>query len=827
MGFSQIVRQLAILSLSHFPCCFLICFHSHVEGASVTAQYINPDKLKGGSTLHEPPNVTDIPNPYRDTENSLPHQLLPSGTLLRLHNDCNGAESLAFPRAGPWQHASGCDVHLEQIESHNNWKRSQLRLFSTADFPEVTGVALWGHEGTHSIESNSKDEGCYFYSLEPEDGWWCGKDSSKQIRRRNITGALTSLFREPASWSHSVKDIWERRGIRLGSSPRMRYGTLFVAEFDGHGRRLWVKPLANDAALFFGNVPTVVIEGGAIPDARGDVERHYAVTVTRERWVAKEGKTAIFPHCEIIIMTAKGDREEADLPGKECESCQYSAASLHPVTHTWASLCVNATIPNLGIKINGLLFVDSTQRYGADRVDIKSLGPFLSYLKDTSGRLIPAAEGHWVLIWKETSWQVSQIEGLMAMTATVKAAVWQQNQGCLGILGEPTSLIGPLMELRLRNVDALALSHETALVTAIDQLSGEALVVAVDLSKVRDEGSVGKIDAALRNEPLFERLYRRVPASHQSDVALLPEQSTRSLLSSGPARQLPNWQLLDMLQAMWMTKNETPEDCRGQWEASSSTCPSFCLQQQTFRSTTNVNACPWGPTDFRLVHCDGGDCPNWRAAASLFVKGAWTDVTPLLDKNLSTSLKLNLASDSLTLRLVQPVDIEEIVVYIKPIHVSLKLNILDVENKYVYSSVISFAAPDTLADARAEQAWVTRNILLRRVSAFEIKADPPTNVDLVSAAEWSVDLLELSLRSTPSPPCAGGGFSSEEAGCETTESQPHSLEELDCKGEWGDWSVCDQNCTRKRLFKILSPPRRGGKPCVSYAVEQCAGTSLT
>ncbi|KAL8443597.1 hypothetical protein Emag_005875 [Eimeria magna] len=618
MGFVRILRQLALLSLPHCLRCCLTCFLAQAEAAFIIAQYRSSGGPKGGSNLHYLPNVTDNSNDH--TGYTVSHQSLPSGTLVRLLNDCNGRPSLAFPRASSWQHSLSCGVRLEQIEPHTNRRRFQLRLFSTTDFPEVTGAALWGHEvsgriadilvvfwsamcltkketctcnkqggcpincqnqgrpsclasiyggklfplgtrlcqGTRSIENKSEDEGCYFYSLEPEDGWGCGKDSSERTRNPNIVGALTPLLKKPGSRSDSATDNWGRHGIRLGSSPRVRYGTLFVAKFDGHGRRQWVKPLANDAALFFGDAPAVMVEGGEIPVAGGIVEKHYAVTVTRERWVSKLGKTVVFPHCEIVFVKANGDWGEADLPGKKCESCQYSSAALHPVTHTWASLCVNTTIPNLGIQINGLLAVDSTQRYKEDRVDMKTLSPQLSYLKDTSGRLIPAGEGSWVLIWKEASWRVSQTEGLTATTAIVKAAVWHQKQGYSSTLGEPTSLIGPLMELRLRNVNAVALSHEFALVTAIDQLSGKALIAAVDLSEVSKKGSVGKVDIAMRNGPLFGNLQRRVPVPLQSDVALLLEASTRSRLLHGNARQL-----LDTPQAIPVTKNETREDCEG------------------------------------------------------------------------------------------------------------------------------------------------------------------------------------------------------------------------------------------------------------------------
>lgn len=187
-------------------------------------------------------------------------------------------------------------------------------------------------------------------------------------------------------------------------------------------------------------------------------------------------------------------------------------------------------------------------------------------------------------------------------------------------------------------------------------------------------------------------------------------------------------------------------------------------------------------------------------------------------------MELSPGADWLTVQLAHPVDLEGVEVYIHPANVSLQLSIVDADDNWLSVVSASFVAPDALEAVYPSEGWVTRDLYLRRVDRLELKAATSTSTTAAAAGHQGlVDILELRLRATPSLPCAGGGFSAEEQGCETSLGLPDSLEALDCKGVWAEWSVCDTSCTRRRQFKVASPPKKGGKPCLSSAVEPCAG----
>lgn len=285
--------------------------------------------------------------------------------------------------------------------------------------------------------------------------------------------------------------------------------------------------------------------------------------------------------------------------------------------------------------------------------------------------------------------------------------------------------------------------------------------------------------------------------------------------------------------ATWQTSSYAPfkavvlaaeeeRRCEGEWEASSSWCPASCFLRHTFKSTVSRSACPWKAGDFRLVYCEGGDCPDWRTGALLSVKGEEKN-NLLVDKDLNTKVELSDSADWLQLQLANPVDVEAIKVYINPASVSLRLSILDVDNNWVSVLFASFAASAAGDAGEAPQGWITTDLSLRRVNKLQLTAAP---TGATAATNWSVEIVEVELIATPALPCAGGGFSDEENDCETTQVLPNLLTDLDCKGEWEEWSVCDSNCTRRRQFRVTSPPKKGGKPCTSFAVEPCSDGDL-
>ena len=46
---------------------------------------------------------------------------------------------------------------------------------------------------------------------------------------------------------------------------------------------------------------------------------------------------------------------------------------------------------------------------------------------------------------------------------------------------------------------------------------------------------------------------------------------------------------------------------------------------------------------------------------------------------------------------------------------------------------------------------------------------------------------------------------------------------LDCDGEWSEWSVCDKTTgTQKQTFKVRRQPQGNGKACRSEKTRDCA-----
>lgn len=616
---------LAIVCLSApILCCLVPCVALYIEQASVATGRASPARPKDDFSLRDLVTVTTASG--LPTLERLASLSLPSGKLLLLLNSCSGADAHDPTRPPLDQQVFfGCDVNLQQIDPSDSWRRSQLQLIGSAEFPEVRGVGVWGQEGkgklekvlllfwsatcptkektcrcnnstgcgikfdngssssclaslyegklapqgarfcqgTDPVTSSSSSSSCYYYKLEERDGWACGSDSAEAEESAFFSSSRASGV---TTWEVASQDSWERHGVRLGSSPGVRYGALFLAEFDGLGKQQWVKRLAEDVAIFYGQEQRAAIVGGDAAVSTGGLKRQYAVTVTRERWEEKGGKLLVFPHCETILLNTDGEREKEELPGKECESCLYTSASVHPETHLWASLCISSRLPKLGISINGQLAVDSSNRFKQETQDIDALDESRSYYKDTGGRLLPVRDGQWVLIWREASWQVAETEGLIATSATLKAGVWDEKGSGTGVLARPVSLMSPLLEGRLRDLDAVSLSLDTAVVTAADYLSQEAVAAAVDLAKLSIRGPTGRVAiAGVQSGALFGRVYGH-PLLRLSDVDALWLGAVREnfLSSVGPSLLLPDWGPIDLFRAVVITVEKGEEICAAQ-----------------------------------------------------------------------------------------------------------------------------------------------------------------------------------------------------------------------------------------------------------------------
>ncbi|CDJ56966.1 hypothetical protein, conserved [Eimeria maxima] len=805
---------------------------------------------------------------------------LPSGKLLLLLNNCSTADEhdAALPPFDE-QIFFGCDVNLQQIDSSNNWQRYEMQLIGSTDLPEVRGVGFWAEEANGEIDkvvllvwtascktqqetcrcnkedgcnisfgnnsqasclsaiyggkvapqgarlcqgtSNTETNGeCYYYSLEAKNGWGCGSASKEPVKSGRSSGSKVTP-RNVNSWETTRQDIWNRHGVRLGSAIGVRYGTLFFAEFNGYGELQYVRSIAHNVIIPYGQEQRKIIASGEASGADGLVEKQYAVTFVREMWKWKTGSVIVSPKCETILLNSTAMLEDSQIQGNECDSCLYTSVSVHPVTGQWASMCISTKLPKMGISINGFLVVDSNSRYQSETKGTVPLDESLSYYKDVGGRLLPTEGGRWVLIWRQESWKVSDVEGLNTTSATIKAAVWE---GVNETLETPVSLFGPLQEHRLMNLDAVSLSLQSALVTVADYVNEEANAGVVDLSRLSTIGPGAVVTVAgVQGGALFGLIYGHPLLRLSESTALwLGDVKENTSPSVGPSTLLPDWEPFSTSRAVIISINQDEEACQGQWEATTSTCPSSCLQEQGFRERNTSGNCPWEPHAFRIVHCEGGDCPDWREGALVFAGNKAAEANELLDKDLSSMVTMGPQMDSIELRLADPIDLEAVEVYVHRANVSLVLSIQDVEENCLYRITSAFSAPP-LEMGVAAYPWVTRYLSLKRVSTLLLQAAPLTSSE---EGKWAVDILEIRLQSTPSLPCAAGGFSDMDKGCEVPLETPSSLDSLDCEGDWEDWSICDTSCTRTRRFRVTALPKEGGIPCVTHEVEPCTGGGL-
>ncbi|CDJ69331.1 hypothetical protein, conserved [Eimeria necatrix] len=583
----------------------------------------SPARIKNALSTRELESVTTVEG-LRAVER-LSFVSLPSGKLLLMLNSCSGAD--AHDSARPpldEQVYFGCDINLQRVDPSDNWNRSQIQLLSSTDLPEVRGVGLWAEEKNGSIDrvilllwsatcptkeetcKCNKEDGCkiifqeeiepsclssfyegmlapngaricqgtgatvrerngecYGYSLDGGHGWECNSvpTAPTKMSAGNIFVSRSSA-KDAAAWHATKEDAWERHGIRLGSSTSVPYGSLLLAEFDGNGVLQWIRTVADDAVVPYKQEQRASIVGGEITGNAGLKQTQFAVTVVRERWERKEEKVIVTPNCETLLLNSIGEPEKEQLQKSECESCLYSVASIHPETRNWASLCVSGRGPMQGISINGRLAVDSMGRYRAETQQSDLPDDSLLYYNDTGARLLPVGGGKWVLVWREVSWIESDIDGLNAKSATLKAALWVDESG----LGAPVPLLGPVLEQRLMNPDAVSLSLHTAVLTVANYLDEEALAATVDLSNAGvPELSATTAVAGVYWGALFGQTYGH-PLLRLSDASALWLGSIKENNSPfvGPSILLPDWTPSDTSRAVVISVEQGEQDCQGQ-----------------------------------------------------------------------------------------------------------------------------------------------------------------------------------------------------------------------------------------------------------------------
>ncbi|CDJ51413.1 hypothetical protein, conserved [Eimeria brunetti] len=619
----QLVQLSAVCIAIQLLSCLVPCFSLSVEQSTITTGRASPARPKNDFSVRELENIV-TPDGLPAIER-LSSVTLPSGKLLLLLNSCSTADEHDSSRPPlDEQVFFGCDVNLQQIDPSDNWSRSEVQLLSSTDLPEVRSVGLWAEEtngvlekvlvllwvascitqqetcrcnrnggckisfgdgsqdsclsslyegkiaplgarlcqGTRSTEKANGE--CYYYSLKTQNGWECGSASEKLVQRDTGRASVFTLTtRDEANWQATRQDLWNRHGVRLGSAVGVRYGSLFVAEFNGLGELQWLKNIAFDALIPHDQEQRPAIAGGEVNGTGGAVEKQFAVTLVRERWKQKTGDVVVSPKCETILLNSNAELEKGQLQGGQCENCLYTSASMHPETGVWASMCITAKQPNLGISINGFLVVNSATRYQTETQEVSPLDESRSYYKDTGGRLLPIEGGKWVLIWREAAWKASEVEGVTAMSATLKAAVWE---GLGDTLKTRVSLLGPLPEHRLMNPDAVSLSLQTALVTVADYVSEEALASTVDLSNLSIRGPAATVTIAdVQGGALFGRIYGHpLLRLSESTVLWLGAVKEASSPSFGPSTLLPEWEPSTTSRAVLISVEQDEENCQGQ-----------------------------------------------------------------------------------------------------------------------------------------------------------------------------------------------------------------------------------------------------------------------
>ncbi|KYK67894.1 putative transmembrane protein [Toxoplasma gondii TgCatPRC2] len=106
-------------------------------------------------------------------------------------------------------------------------------------------------------------------------------------------------------------------------------------------------------------------------------------------------------------------------------------------------------------------------------------------------------------------------------------------------------------------------------------------------------------------------------------------------------------------------------------------------------------------------------------------------------------------------------------------------------------------------------------------SEMDIRGVRAISIRYKTKGDFPATLKEIQVKGKPQK-CPPHGFFADSS-CPIVEIRPNTVTELDCEGEWGEWSMCDNQCRRTRFFNIKRHPRPGGKPCLLFEKNPCDG----
>ncbi|PHJ16930.1 transmembrane protein [Cystoisospora suis] len=118
-----------------------------------------------------------------------------------------------------------------------------------------------------------------------------------------------------------------------------------------------------------------------------------------------------------------------------------------------------------------------------------------------------------------------------------------------------------------------------------------------------------------------------------------------------------------------------------------------------------------------------------------------------------------------------------------------------------------------LHEAKSGAIYRWSDMDLRGITAVSVRYRP------VEGVPATVREIQIKGRSQRCPP---HGFFAP-ADCEQMEVSVKKLTDLDCQGDWGEWSMCDHTCRRTRFFTMRREALPGGVPCVLFEKTPCSG----
>lgn len=119
-----------------------------------------------------------------------------------------------------------------------------------------------------------------------------------------------------------------------------------------------------------------------------------------------------------------------------------------------------------------------------------------------------------------------------------------------------------------------------------------------------------------------------------------------------------------------------------------------------------------------------------------------------------------------------------------------------------------------LYDASSGAIYRWSDMDLRGITAVSVRYRPAP--DGIPATIREIQIKGKSLR------CPPNGFFAP-ADCPELHASVTSVGELDCQGDWGEWSMCDHSCRQTRFFTVTRESLPGGMPCALFEKKPCSG----